>query len=146
MVGYYGFSFIFVFIIFSNCISDFKFFSKLFCVILGLCLFFVGIIMPQYEYSYNAALLDKIARLESIQEPKIVLVGNSNLPFGIKSELIEEAFHMPVVNMGMQGSLGNAFHEEMAKINVQNGDIIILFHTEFSDNDAISTQLLHDLQ
>lgn len=142
MVGYYGFSFIFVFIIFSNCISDFKFFSKLFCVVLGLSLFFVGIIMPQYEYSYNAALLDKIARLESIQEPKIVLVGNSNLPFGIKSELIEEAFHMPVVNMGMHGSLGNAFHEEMAKINVQNGDIIILFHTEFSDNDAISDPVI----
>lgn len=118
--------------------SNFKFFGKLFCLLLVLLLFFGIIIMPQYQYSYNAALLDKVERLESINEPKIVLIGNSNLPFGIQSGLLEEAFSMPVVNMGMHGSLGNAFHEEMAKINVQEGDIIVLVHTEFADDDTIT--------
>ena len=70
-------------------------------------------IMPQYDTSYNAALHDKIDRIEMIEEPKIVLIGNSNVAFGFDSEMIEEAFGMPVVNMGLHGALGNAFHEEM---------------------------------
>lgn len=119
-------------------ISNFSFFIKLFCIILGLSLFFVGSIMPQYEYSYNASLLDKMQRLESIREPKIVLIGNSNVSFGIKSELLENTFHMPVVNMGLHGSLGNAFHEEMAKVNLQKGDIIIIAHTTYNDDDTIT--------
>ncbi len=122
--------------------SNFKFFGKLFCLLVVLLFFFGKIIMPQYRYSYNAALLDKVERLEAIHEPKIVLIGNSNLPFGIKSELLEDTFHMPVINMGMHGSLGNAFHEEMAKINVQKGDIIILTHTEFSDDDTITDPVI----
>ena len=122
--------------------SSFKFFGKLFCLLVVLLFFFGKIIMPQYRYSYNAALLDKVDRLKAIQEPKIVLIGNSNLPFGMKSELLEETFQMPVVNMGMHGSLGNAFHEEMAKINVQEGDIIILIHTEFADDDTITDPVI----
>lgn len=120
----------------------FCFLIKLGCVFLALLLFFGKIIMPQYLYGYNAALLDKMERLESIKEPKIVLIGNSNLAFGIKSELLEEAFDMPVVNMGLQGSLGNAFHEEMAKANVQEGDIIIIAHTEFTDEDTIGDPVI----
>ena len=120
----------------------FRFFIKLGCVFLALLLLFGKIIMPQYLYSYNASLLDKMERLESIKGPKIVLIGNSNLALGIKSGLLEEAFDMPVVNMGLHGSLGNAFHEEMAKVNVQEGDLIIIAHTEFADDDTITDPVI----
>ena len=55
------------------------------------------------------ASIDKHQRLSSIQESKVVLVGGSNLPFGIKSPLIEEALGMPVVNMGLHAGLGMNF-------------------------------------
>lgn len=96
-----------------------------------------AIIMPQYRYSYPASLADKMERLKSINDSKIVLIGNSNLSFGINSELLEEAFDMPVVNMGFHGGLGNAFHEEMAKVNLCEGDIIIVAHTDYADQDKI---------
>lgn len=48
------------------------------------------------------------------------------MAFGFQSEQIEEAFGLPVVNLGLHGGLGNAFHEEMAKINVCEGDIYYL--------------------
>lgn len=118
------------------------FLAKLFCLALILLLFFGKIIMPQYLYSYNASLLDKMERLTSLSEPKIVLIGNSNLAMGIKSKMLEDAFHMPVVNMGLHGSLGNAFHEEMAKVNVTAGDIIIVSHTEFHDDDSIKDPVI----
>lgn len=94
-------------------------------------------VLPQYENGYNASLIDKVERLESIDEPKIVLLGHSSLAFGIDSERIEEAFGMPVVNMGLHGGNGNAFHEEMAKYNVAQGDIYIICHSDYDDDNVI---------
>ena len=96
-----------------------------------------GCILPQYENNYTAGLLDKVTYLKAIQEPKIVLIGNSNLAFGMNSQKMEEELGMPVVNMGFHGGLGNAFHEEMAKINVTDGDIVIICHSDYSDDDGI---------
>jgi hypothetical protein len=100
--------------------------------------FLFAVLMPQYEQGYNAALIDKKARVMAIDEPKIVLVGNSNLVFGIDSAAIEAELGMPVVNMGLHGGAGNAFHEEMAKFNVQPGDIYIICHTDYADIDEVS--------
>lgn len=122
-------------------ISNFKeiaiFIIKLF-VMLFIVVFFLGHLSPQYLESYQASLIDKMARLESIDEPKIVLIGNSNLAFGINSEEIEEAFEMPVVNMGLHGGLGNIFHERMALSDVSEGDIYIICHSSYSDDGTIS--------
>lgn len=123
-------------------ISSFKFLAKLFCLFGTLILMFVTIVMPQYLNSYNASLLDKMERLESIDGPKIVLIGNSNVAFSMKSELLEEAFHMPVVNMGLHGGLGNLFHEQMAKINLCEGDIIVVAHTGFADDNNLTDPVL----
>lgn len=119
-------------------------FRKIFVFIVKLAIFPMIIIFlqlyisPQYTQTYNAAILDKVQRLKDIQGPKIVLLGNSNLAFGINSEEIEEAMGMPVVNMGLHGGLGNAFHEDMGKLNVQPGDIYIICHNSYDDDDSIS--------
>lgn len=125
-----------------------KFLLKLLCLVaipfgifvLGfLCLVFAA---PQYKYSYNASLIDKIDFLKKSPSPKIILCGNSNLAFGINSKLMENEFGMPVVNLGLHGGLGNAFHEEAAKLNIQAGDILIVCHSWYSDDDKISDPLL----
>ncbi len=101
------------------------------------CIFGLFIVGAQYLGSYQAALIDKTERLQSIDEEKIVLIGNSNVCFGINSEEIEKEFGMPVVDMGLHGDLGNAFHENMVKLGVSEGDIVIICHSDFSDNDTI---------
>lgn len=100
------------------------------------------VIGPQYKYNYQASLLDKVSRLKNIKEPKIVLVGHSNLSFGINSEMIQKEFNIPVVNLGLHGGLGNAYHEEIAKQNIGQGDIVIVCHSSFSDNDELSDPAL----
>ena len=107
-----------------------------------LCCFGFFVIDCQYQYDYNASLIDKVYRLKSINEPKIILVGNSNLAFGINSKMIQDSLKMPVVNLGLHGGLGNAFHENIAKLNINSGDIVVVCHTNFSDNDTISDNLL----
>lgn len=114
----------------------------LFSTLIMICLpllavFDYFVIGSQYKYGYQASLIDKVDRLVSINEPKIILVGNSNLSFGIHSAEIQEELGMPVVNLGLIGGLGNAYHEQIAKLNINEGDIVVICHSSFSDNDEI---------
>ena len=118
-----------------------KSFSVLFCAVIFfsilLILFDCLVISSQYKNNYQASLIDKVERLNSIKEPKIILVGNSNLSFGINSAMIEEELGVPVVNLGLHGGLGNAFHEEIAKLNINKDDIVVVCHSNFEDDDDI---------
>lgn len=125
----------------NSSISNFRSNLRLFGKVLIVFIFVIALcfnMMPQYSEGYNASILDKIARLKELDEPKIVLLGNSNLPFGMDSSMIEKEFGMPVVNMGLHGGCGNAFHEELGKINVHEGDIYILCHTDYVDEGIVS--------
>ena len=92
----------------------------------------------QHEDGYEASLADKVARLKSVASPKIILAGNSNLSFGINSAMIEDALNMPVVNLGFHGGLGNAFHENIARLSINSGDIVIVCHSTYSDDNRIT--------
>ena len=100
-------------------------------------LFILVAVCPQWTHSYNASFLDKMERLEKIQSPKIILVGNSNVAFGIQSDIIEAQVGMPVVNLGLHGGLGNAFHERMPLFNLNKGDIVVIAHLDYYDDDKI---------
>lgn len=99
---------------------------------------FFYIVPPQYTQTYQASLLDKVKRLEEIQTPKIILVGNSNMALGIKSEMIEQEIKMPVVNLGLHGGMGNKFLERIALLGISEGDIVIVAHTDYSDDGTIN--------
>ena len=112
----------------------------IFCVcalVSAFLVFFFTQISPQYTDNYQASIIDKVARLESLESPKIILVGNSNLVYGINSELIQEEMGMPVVNLGLHGGLGNMFHEDMAKLNIGEGDIVVVCHTSYADENQL---------
>ncbi len=121
-----------------------KMLKKIVLLCFALNLFFVvyagtffNIVPPQYTQNYQAAILDKIQRLSDVQEPKIILIGNSSVSFGIDSEMIEHEFGMPVVNLGLHAGLGNKFLERMVLGNISEGDIVIVAHTDYSDNGEI---------
>lgn len=126
-------------------ISNFKSNLRLFCKMIIVFIFVVALcfnMMPQYLGNYNASILDKVARLKELDGSRIVLLGDSNLAFGIDSAMIEEKLGMPVVNMGLHGGCGNAFYEDLAKINVHEGDIYVLCHTNYIDEGIVSPVVL----
>ncbi len=125
-----------------------KFLQKIAIVLFSVTVLLVAYSLITYylidrydETGHNASIIDKLERLESINEPKIILVGNSNLSFGIDSKMIEDEFEMPVVNLGLNGGLGNVFHELMAKYNINSGDIVVIAHTEYG-TDYFDTSLI----
>lgn len=94
------------------------------------------IVGNQYTHSYQASITDKLDRLHTINSPKIVLIGNSNLAFGINSNMIEKNLQIPVVNLGLHGGLGDIFLANMIKGHVSKGDIIIYAPTNFGNTST----------
>ena len=95
------------------------------------------------DYSLGSGL--KHDRLESLDSPKIVLVGGSNLAFGIDSAMIQEATGCPVVNMGMNGYFGIRFMQSEVRPSIREGDIVVqAFELDnfFKSVDGTATNLM----
>lgn len=88
------------------------------CVLLG-----TGV---QYSETYYAALHKQYDRLCSVNEPKVVVVGGSNVAFGLDSELFEELYGRPSVAFGLYGSFGVKVMMDWSKANINRGDIVVL--------------------
>lgn len=100
------------------------FFSLIVILVLGVALFLI----PNRKIPDNSlfASYDKHQRLSSLKSPKIILVGGSNLPFGIKSQEIEAALGMPVVDMGLHAGLGLNFILSEVEKDVYEGDVVVV--------------------
>ena len=92
-------------------------------VLLGLLL---GCFDGSPETHYLASILDKHQRLKSLPSPRVILVGGSNVPFGIQSPLLERELRLPVVNMGLVARLGIDFMLGDVEREVRAGDIVLL--------------------
>lgn len=75
---------------------------------------------------YMAAIVDKHERLSAIQQPRIIFAGGSNLAFGLDSKMVEDAFGVSVVNLGLHGGLGLDFILKELEHVIRSGDIVIL--------------------
>ncbi len=116
-------------------------------IVLLLCLgVFYGI--PNNQKAYLAALQDKQSRLDSLQqsnEPKMVLIGGSNVAFGINSRSLEEAFGMPVVNMALHAGLRYEFMIKQVMDYPKPGDVYLIFpeFSQFYEPLSIGTPILY---
>lgn len=75
---------------------------------------------------YARASVRKHERLAHYNSPKIVLVGGSNLAFGIDSAMISRATGCPVVNMGMNGYFGVRLMLEEVKAELNPSDMVVV--------------------
>ena len=81
---------------------------------------------PQYTDTFVGELNEKVERLNSIDEPKIVVVGGSSVAFGLDSALLEKYTGMPVVNFGLYAALGTKVMLDLSRGGIKEGDIVIL--------------------
>jgi hypothetical protein len=75
---------------------------------------------------YLSAIIDKHKKLETTNPPRIILVGGSNLAFGVDSKEIQDSIGIPVINMGLHAGLGYPFMLGEIKNEIKKYDIIIL--------------------
>ncbi len=81
--------------------------------------------------SYAYATYDKQARIRSIEEPQIIVVGDSNVALGVSAARIEQALGMPTTNYGLHAGLGQIYPAESIKALIGPGDIIVIAPCEY---------------
>lgn len=75
---------------------------------------------------YGRAFALKQARLMQPHDGRIVLIGGSNLGFGLDSEIIERRTACRAVNMGVNGYLGLRYMLAEARPHLRAGDIVVV--------------------
>lgn len=75
---------------------------------------------------YLAATMDKDRLLAEQSPPRLILVGGSNLPFGIDSAKLESELGYHPVNLGLHVSLGLDFILKQAEPGLRAGDLLIV--------------------
>jgi hypothetical protein len=78
------------------------------------------------QNDYNLGIDLKHRRLAQYDTRKIVLVGGSNLSYGVDSKLLQSATGCPVVNMGMNGYFGVRYMLEEVKQQIDPSDVVVL--------------------
>jgi len=125
------------------------------CGLLGLAVVLSGIAISQYDTrvgddNYLAAVLEKDRLIRTTPSPKIILVGGSNLAFGIDSRIMQDSLGLRVVNMGLYAKLGLRYMLAQVKPYIKRGDIVLIvpeydqFYGNFSEGDhTLNTALLY---
>lgn len=80
----------------------------------------------QYDQTFLGELKDKHERLTSVKGEKLVLIGGSNLAFGLDSAKLEEYVGMPVVNYGLYATIGTKSMLDMSRFYIKKGDIVVI--------------------
>ncbi|MEZ6035083.1 MAG: hypothetical protein R3C17_18465 [Planctomycetaceae bacterium] len=106
-----------------------RLFKRLFAflVLLGLCLGAAYLITGYAAGNHRLATWRlKHQRLAALTGPRIILVGGSNLHYGMDSELLQSTLQYDVVNMGIQGGLGLRFMLAEIASSIRSDDVVIL--------------------
>ncbi len=108
--------------------SFISFICILLCVLIpfGAVASVIFFVPAQFGQTFLGALGGKVDRIASIDEPKIIVVGGSSVPFGLDSKLMEEMLGMPVVNFGLYATLGTKLMLDLSEEYINEGDIVIL--------------------
>lgn len=91
-------------------------------------LLFLGVaIEDQFDDTYYGEYKEMVRQLREANGQKIVLVGNSAVPFGVQSDLLEKEIpEYEVVNFGLYGSIGTKAMMNASKNEIGQGDIVVL--------------------
>ena len=80
-----------------------------------------------YSSTFYGGMANKLALLKKKENRRIIVIGGSSVPFSIDSSLIKKELpDFDPVDFGLYASLGTTMMMDLAKEDIQKGDIVIL--------------------
>lgn len=95
-------------------------------MVVGIFLSIVATPKDVFSSTYQSVIQVKYDKLLNTNEQKIIIVGGSSLAFGLNEAMLEEATGYKVVNLGLHAGFGHKFNAELAKGNINAGDIVLI--------------------
>ncbi|MBU1238364.1 hypothetical protein KKF84_17995 [Myxococcota bacterium] len=119
--------------------------SLLLLFILFLLTFAGHMLLP--KNAFLGSITQKHDHLEKLPSPRIVLVGGSNLAFGVDSPMLERFTGLRVANMGIIVRLGLRFNLNEVKKTVGAGDLVLIMpeYRNFFRNYMEGTETLAEM-
>ncbi|MDR1764101.1 MAG: hypothetical protein LBR64_09170 [Dysgonamonadaceae bacterium] len=129
-----------------------KFFTKIF-IFSGIVVIVLiaGLLLPatpKVSHSILFASLHKDSLLLYEREPRLILVGGSNLSFGINSQMLKDSLQMNPINTSVIGTLGIEYMLKNTQQYIKKGDIIVFvpeYPYFFNQDNQGSVELLRTL-
>lgn len=81
---------------------------------------------PRSSTSLLHAKIDKDVLLEETPSPRLILVGGSNLSFGINSEMMADSLGLNPINTAIHASIGLEYMMDSTLDHVKSNDIVIV--------------------
>lgn len=93
---------------------------------------------PKTSTLFYSAKIDKDYLLKKTASPRLIMVGGSNLSFGINSRQIENSLKVHPINTGLHGSLGLKYMLDATIDYVKTNDLVIIVpeYNQFYGNYA----------
>lgn len=84
-----------------------------------------------YGESYYAQLPAMVQRLEQAEGPKLILVGGSNVAFGVDIDLLQDTlcqqgFEYTVCPMGLYAAVGSSAMLDLTEDSLRRGNVVVL--------------------
>ena len=76
--------------------------------------------------SYLFAGKQKDFLLATVESPRIIFIGGSNLAFGTNSQMIKDSLGLNPVNTGLHASLGLKYMLDNTYRYIKKGDIVVV--------------------
>lgn len=105
-----------------------RLFIRIGIILVGIVLIFLTpffLIKPS-EDNYLIEYNHKVDLVKSTTQPRIILIGGSNLAFGVDSKQIADALQMNVVNFGLHGGIGIRYPVEDCLKYIKEGDVVVM--------------------
>lgn len=117
----------------------FALFALLVCVLTSL------LAHPYMMRKGRGSVIDKNRRLAMLPSPKVVLVGGSNVCYGINSKMLQDSLHMPVVDMTINADVGMLFYYNQVKPFIHKNDIVIGIPEYGADDKIWGDESMYEL-
>ncbi|MDJ0728816.1 MAG: hypothetical protein QNJ33_02380 [Crocosphaera sp.] len=81
---------------------------------------------PRSSTSLLFAKIEKDAMLKESPSPRLIMIGGSNLSFGINSQMIKDALKLNPINTGIHAAIGLKYMMDDVLDDIQPGDIVVI--------------------
>lgn len=95
-----------------------------------------GLFLPaQFDETYYGALPDLYGQIRQADRKKILLVGNSSLAFGVRTDWMEQELpDYDVVLFGLYGALGTRFMLDLSRDTLGPGDVVVIAPEQYEQS------------
>ncbi len=97
------------------------------------------LIPPQFDSLYQHEIINKYNLLVNEKNKKIIYVSGSSGAFCVDAKSITNSLNVSFINLGAHAGLGISFINELSKVNINEGDLVILAHEYGAYRDSYAS-------